>query len=63
MRTALGRPLAFRPYLGVVTLTAPISALVRPEVVLAVLRGPLKPPLTEPPLTDDERRAVLGAGS
>ncbi|MFF7393498.1 FAD-dependent monooxygenase [Streptomyces scabiei] len=63
MRTALGRPLVFRAYLGVVTLTAPIGALVRPEVVLAVLRGPVKPPLTDAPLTEDERRTVLGAGS
>ncbi|EKX65648.1 FAD binding domain protein [Streptomyces ipomoeae 91-03] len=61
IRTALGRPLVFRAYLGVVTLAEPVSALVRPEVVLAVLRGPVKPPLTEPPLTDQERETVLGA--
>ncbi|MGW0705378.1 FAD-dependent monooxygenase [Streptomyces sp. NPDC002643] len=59
-RTALGRPLVFSAYLDVVTLCAPITALVRPEVVLAVLRGPVKPPLTGPPLTDQERRTVLG---
>lgn len=61
IRTALGRPLVFKAYLGVVTLTEPISALVRPEVVLAVLRGPVKSPLAEPPLTEQEREAVLGA--
>ncbi|WP_216589733.1 FAD-dependent monooxygenase [Streptomyces brasiliscabiei] len=60
-RTALGRPLVFKAYLGVVTLTEPIGALVRPDVVLAVLRGPVKSPLTGPPLTDDERETVLGA--
>ncbi|MEI5519321.1 FAD-dependent monooxygenase [Streptomyces brasiliscabiei] len=60
-RTALGRPLVFKAYLGVVTLTEPIGALVRPNVVLAVLRGPVKSPLTGPPLTDDERETVLGA--
>ncbi|MER6162632.1 FAD-dependent monooxygenase [Streptomyces sp. NPDC001868] len=61
IRTSLGRPLVFKAYLGVVTLTEPIGALVRPEVVLAVLRGPVKPPLPEPPLTEHERETVLGA--
>ncbi|MFE7836655.1 FAD-dependent monooxygenase [Streptomyces sp. NPDC057474] len=61
IRTALGRPLVFKAYLGVVTLTEPIGALVRPEVVLAVLRGPVKPPPAEPPLTEHERETVLGA--
>ncbi|MGW0846513.1 FAD-dependent monooxygenase [Streptomyces sp. NPDC002787] len=60
-RTALGRPLVCDAYLGVVTLNEPIGALVRPEVVLAVLRGPLKRPPLEPPLTDHERETVLGA--
>lgn len=60
VRTALGRPLVCRAYLGVVTLTEPIGALVRPEVVLAVLRGPVKSPLTEPPLTERERETVMG---
>jgi 2-polyprenyl-6-methoxyphenol hydroxylase-like FAD-dependent oxidoreductase len=59
-RTALGRPLVFKAYLGVVTLSEPIGALVRPEVVLAVLRGPVRSPLTEPPLTEHERETVLG---
>ena len=61
IRTALGRPLVFKAYLGVVTLTEPIGALVRPEVVLAVLRGPVKSPLPEPPLTEHERETGLGA--
>lgn len=60
VRTALGRPLVCKAYLGVVTLTEPIGALVRPEVVLAVLRGPVKPPLTGPPLTERERETVMG---
>ncbi|MGJ5831090.1 FAD-dependent oxidoreductase [Streptomyces ossamyceticus] len=61
MRTAVGRPLVFRAFLGVITLSAPAAALVRPEVVLAVLRGPVKDPLTGPPLTDREREIVPGA--
>jgi hypothetical protein len=60
MRTAVGRPLVFRAFLGVITLSAPAAALVRPEVVLAVLRGPVKDPLTGPPLTDREREIVPG---
>ncbi|MFF7259192.1 FAD-dependent oxidoreductase [Streptomyces sp. NPDC008159] len=61
MRTAVGRPLVFRAFLGVITLSAPAAALVRPEVVLAVLSGPVKDPLTGPPLTDREREIVPGA--
>lgn len=61
MRTAVGRPLVFRAFLGVITLSEPAGALVRPEVVLAVLRGPVKQPLAGPPLTDHERETVLGA--
>ncbi|WP_159775118.1 FAD-dependent monooxygenase [Streptomyces sp. HM190] len=61
MRTAVGRPLVFRALLGVITLSASAAALVRPEVVLAVLRGPVKDPLTGPPLTDREREIVPGA--
>lgn len=61
VRTALGRPLVCGAYLDVVTLCAPLTALVRPEVVLAVLRGPVTQPLTGPPLTDHERETVFGA--
>jgi hypothetical protein len=61
MRTAVGRPLVFRAFLGVITLSEPAGALVRPEVVLAVLRGPVKRPPTGPPLTDRERETVFGA--
>ncbi|WP_338894961.1 FAD-dependent monooxygenase [Streptomyces sp. TG1A-60] len=59
-RTAVGRPLVFRAFVGVLTLSEPAGALVRPEVALAVLRGPVRPPLTGPPLTDQERETVLG---
>ncbi|MER6088090.1 FAD-dependent monooxygenase [Streptomyces bluensis] len=61
LRTATGRPLVFRTFLGVMTLSRPPGALLAPEVLLAVLRGPLKAPLTGPPLTEGEQAAVSGA--
>ncbi|MFJ9589019.1 FAD-dependent monooxygenase [Streptomyces acidicola] len=60
MRTATGRPLVFRAVLGVTTLSKPPGALLAPEVLLAVVRGPLKAPLTGPPLTEGERATVSG---
>ncbi|MER5828984.1 hypothetical protein ABT086_44125 [Streptomyces mirabilis] len=59
LRTAAGRPLVAQAFLAVLTLSAPLSALVRPEVAVAVLRGPRRPPLTEPPLTAEEWETVL----
>ncbi|MPY51035.1 FAD-dependent monooxygenase [Streptomyces acidicola] len=61
LRTATGRPLVFRAFLGVMTLSKPPGTLLAPEVLLAVVRGPLKAPLTGPPLTEGERAAVSGA--
>ncbi|MFI1731577.1 FAD-dependent monooxygenase [Streptomyces acidicola] len=61
LRTATGRPLVFRAFLGVMTLSKPPGALLSPEVLLAVVRGPLKTPLTGPPLTEGERATVSGA--
>ncbi|MBA2810336.1 FAD-dependent monooxygenase [Streptomyces sp. KM273126] len=61
LRTATGRPLVFRAFLGVMTLSKPPGALLAPEVLLAVVRGPLKAPLAGPPLTERERAAVSGA--
>ncbi|MEU0039148.1 FAD-dependent monooxygenase [Streptomyces sp. NPDC006333] len=60
-RTAAGRPLVAEAFLSVITLSAPLTVLVRPRVLFEVLRGPRRSPLTEPPLTPDERAAVLGA--
>ncbi|QFZ73333.1 FAD-dependent oxidoreductase [Streptomyces fagopyri] len=60
-RTAAGSPPVARALLSVITLSAPLTALVRPEMLLAVLRGPRRPPLTEPPLTADERAVVFSA--
>jgi 2-polyprenyl-6-methoxyphenol hydroxylase-like FAD-dependent oxidoreductase len=39
----------------VMTLQAPVTRLVRPDVVVAAVRGPLRPPLDAPPLTSTER--------
>ncbi|WP_405884146.1 FAD-dependent monooxygenase [Streptomyces sp. NBC_01136] len=60
-RTAAERQPVARAFLAVTTLSAPLSTLVKPEVVLAALRGRRLPPLTEPPLTAEEREAVLNA--
>lgn len=54
--TATGRPLITKAFFDVVTLSAPTTALVRPAVVFAVLRGPKLPRLTAPPLTEAERK-------
>ncbi|MEV6184043.1 pyridine nucleotide-disulfide oxidoreductase, partial [Streptomyces sp. NPDC052015] len=61
MRTATGRPLVAQAFLGVITLSRPLSTLVKPEVLFAVLRGPRRSPLAGPPLTPEERKAVLTA--
>ncbi|MGI5135068.1 MULTISPECIES: FAD-dependent oxidoreductase [unclassified Streptomyces] len=60
MHAATGRPLVARAFFDVVTLSKPVSELLRPAVVLAVLRGPRQALLTEPPLTSAEWEAVLG---
>ncbi|MER7763782.1 FAD-dependent monooxygenase [Streptomyces sp. NPDC097619] len=54
MLTATGRPLVTRTLFDVMTLSAPAHALLRPEVLLAVARGPVRPALTGPPLTPAE---------
>ncbi|GHK02229.1 FAD-dependent oxidoreductase [Streptomyces sp. NPDC003753] len=61
MLTATGRPLVAKAFFDVVTLSKPMSELVRPAVVIAVLRGPRRPLLTAPPLTADEWKAVTGS--
>lgn len=59
--TATGRPLVMKAFLGVMTLSRPVTDLLAPEVALAVLRGPLTPPLTGPPFTARERAVLLGS--
>ncbi|WP_120720497.1 FAD-dependent oxidoreductase [Streptomyces hundungensis] len=52
--TATGHPGVTKALFDVMTLSGPRTALVRPRIVLAVLRGPLLPRLTAPPLTERE---------
>lgn len=40
------------------TLSAPLSRVTAPKTVLGTLLGPARPPLTEPPLTERERKAL-----
>ncbi|MFF3246582.1 FAD-dependent monooxygenase [Streptomyces sp. NPDC002870] len=58
MLTATGRPLVTRALFDVMTLSAPTTSLLKPEIVLAVLRGPKLPQLPGPPLTDEELRVA-----
>ncbi|OIJ94838.1 NAD(P)/FAD-dependent oxidoreductase [Streptomyces colonosanans] len=60
MLAATGRPLVAKAFFDVITLSKPLSELVRPAVVLAVLRGPRRAPLSEPPLTQAEWDAAAG---
>lgn len=60
MLTATGRPLVARAFFDVITLSKPVSELLRPAVAIAVLRGPRRPLLTAPPLTPQEWQAVTG---
>ncbi|MFB7744091.1 FAD-dependent oxidoreductase [Streptomyces sp. NPDC056132] len=52
--TSTGHPAVTKALFDVMTLSGPRTALVRPRIVLAVLRGPTLPQLTAPPLTDRE---------
>ncbi|MFF3286510.1 FAD-dependent monooxygenase [Streptomyces sp. NPDC003023] len=56
MLTATGRPLVAKALFDVMTLSAPTSSLLKPEIAMAVLRGPKLGPLAGPPLSDDELR-------
>jgi 2-polyprenyl-6-methoxyphenol hydroxylase-like FAD-dependent oxidoreductase len=58
MLTATGRPLVTQALLNVMTLSGPLTALFKPEIAFAVLRGPRRPPLSEPPFTDGERKTL-----
>lgn len=50
MKTATGDPAVARALLDVMTLSAPLPRLMRPDVAARVLLGPGRPPLTGPPL-------------
>ncbi|MBP2401715.1 FAD-dependent monooxygenase [Streptomyces syringium] len=54
MRTSTVNPRVLRHLMAVMTLSAPMTDLVRPEVVLGVLRGPGRAARTGPTITPDE---------
>ncbi|MFD1152176.1 FAD-dependent monooxygenase [Saccharothrix hoggarensis] len=57
---ATGRPSVTRAQINAYTLSAPLRSLLSPRVALGVLRGPGRPPSTEPPFTEAERRVFAG---
>ncbi|MGK5630988.1 NAD(P)/FAD-dependent oxidoreductase [Streptomyces sp. URMC 123] len=54
-RTAISRPAVTRALFDAMTLSAPLTCLLSPRVMTAVLRGPTHAPLSEPPLMAAER--------
>ncbi|GAA5070397.1 FAD-dependent oxidoreductase [Streptomyces similanensis] len=56
--TATGSGRIARALTDVMTLQDGPQTLLRPANLVAAARGPLKPPLTQPPLTAEERRAA-----
>lgn len=56
LKTATGAPAVARALLDVMTLSAPLPRLMRPDVAARVLLGPGRPPLTSPPLNLPARR-------
>ncbi|MFE3761047.1 NAD(P)/FAD-dependent oxidoreductase [Streptomyces sp. NPDC059104] len=58
LNTCCGSFTMTRDFFDVTSLQAPLTTLVRPRVLLGALRGPLRPPLSAPPLTDRELTLV-----
>ncbi|MCP3804889.1 FAD-dependent oxidoreductase [Allokutzneria sp. A3M-2-11 16] len=54
--TAVSRQRVYEAMNATYMLAKPMSSMMAPGVLLDVLRGPIDPPLAEPPLTVDERR-------
>ncbi|MFI1257990.1 FAD-dependent monooxygenase [Streptomyces netropsis] len=61
MRTSTGNPTVLRHLMDVMTLSAPMTDLVRPEVVFGVLRGPGRAAQAGPTITPAEL-ALCGPG-
>ncbi|MGV9247180.1 NAD(P)/FAD-dependent oxidoreductase [Streptomyces sp. NPDC003710] len=59
--TATGSGRVARDVTDVMTLEAGPHTLARPSTLVAAIRGPLKPQLAHPPLTDEERQALATA--
>ncbi|MFJ8334610.1 FAD-dependent oxidoreductase [Streptomyces sp. NPDC094437] len=58
-RASASRPSVASVAADLYTLSAPLSRVTAPRTVLGTLLGPAHPPLTAPPLTDDERRLLV----
>ncbi|WP_331728245.1 FAD-dependent oxidoreductase [Streptomyces sp. NBC_00158] len=54
LNTSCGSFTMAKDFFDVTSLQAPLTTLVKPRVLLGALRGPLRPPLTGPPLTARE---------
>ncbi|GAA2440021.1 FAD-dependent oxidoreductase [Streptomyces macrosporus] len=61
LRAALSHRAAAEAFIETLTLSAPMTRLVGPKALLAAVRGPSAPPLSEPPLTADELARARGA--
>lgn len=57
-RASASRPSVAAVAADLFTLSAPLSRVTAPKTVLGTLLGPTRPPLTEPPLTERERKAL-----
>ncbi|WP_331738097.1 FAD-dependent oxidoreductase [Streptomyces sp. NBC_01276] len=62
LNTCCGSFTMTKDFFDVTSLQAPLTTLVKPRVLLGALRGPLRPPLSAPPLTDRELTLVRTAG-
>jgi 2-polyprenyl-6-methoxyphenol hydroxylase-like FAD-dependent oxidoreductase len=58
MQTGTGNPRVAAAVLDTMTLSAPMTRLIAPAVVLATVRGPVRLPLDQPPLTPQELSAA-----
>jgi hypothetical protein len=58
MKTANGNQRIARVLFDAFSLNAPMRALAAPAVAIATLRGPTRPPLTQPPFTEHERSRI-----
>ncbi|GLF98295.1 pyridine nucleotide-disulfide oxidoreductase [Streptomyces yaizuensis] len=62
VRAATGRARLTRAFIDVITLSRPVASWLHPDVVVGVVRGPGRRPLTGPPLTAEELR-IARSGS
>ncbi|MCX4825539.1 FAD-dependent monooxygenase [Streptomyces sp. NBC_01142] len=64
IHAATGRAQATRAFLGVVTMSEPVTSWLHPDTVVAAMRGPGRKAPTGPPLTEEELKvAACGGGA